>query len=45
MARRKKARRVKAHKRLRKTCKYCGRVHSLSKHRFHGKGAYARTHY
>jgi hypothetical protein len=39
-----KAHEDKPHKRIRPTCVYCGVLHGEEYHRFHGHGAYARTH-
>jgi len=40
---RKKAKKQKAHKRLRPTCKICGKRHTKSDHSFHGVGAYGTS--
>jgi len=37
------ARKVKKHKRIRITCKKCGRNHRTSEHKSHGKGSFKRT--
>jgi len=38
------ARKIKKHKRIRITCKKCGRNHATSAHKSHGKGSFKKTH-